>query len=43
MNCCKLVFWVFLEQILFRGVLKPNQTSKIEFFAKIVYVFKSFD
>ena len=40
-NCLKLVFQVFPEQILFRGV--PNQASKVEFFAKIVYVFKSFD
>ena len=28
---------------VFRGVLKPNQTSKMEFIAKIVHVFKSFD
>ena len=38
----KLVLWVFPEQILFRGVLKPSQTSK-EFIAKVVYIFKSFD
>ena len=39
----KLVLCVFPEQILFRGVLKPSQTSKMEFIAKIVYIFKSFD
>ena len=39
----KLVLCVFPEHILFRGVLKPSQTSKMEFIAKIVYIFKSFD
>ena len=39
----KLVLCVFPGQILFRGVLKPCQTSKMEFIAKIVYIFKSFD
>ena len=42
-NCRKLVFSVFPEQILYRGVFIPNQTSKVEFVAKIIYVFKSFD
>ena len=42
-NCRNLVFWVFPEQILFRGVFKPNQTSSMEFIAKIIYVFKYFD
>ena len=32
-----------ISRILFRGIFKPNQTSKMEFIAKIVYVFKSFD
>ena len=27
----KLVLWEFPEQIFFRGLLKPSQTSKIEF------------
>ena len=27
-NCCKLVFWVFPEQILFRGVFKPIRHSR---------------
>ena len=36
----ELALWVFPEQILFRGVLKPIQTSKVEFIAKIVYIFK---
>ena len=31
----KLVLCVFPEQILFRDVLKPSQTSKMEFIAKI--------
>ena len=35
-NSCKLDFWVFPEQILFRGVFKPCQTSKMEVIAKIV-------
>ena len=39
----KLVLLEFPEEILFRGVLKPNQTSKMEFIAKMVYIFKSFD
>ena len=38
----KLVLCVFPGQILFRGVLKPSQTSKMEFIAKIVSIFKSF-
>ena len=33
----------FPEQILFRAVFKPNQTSKTDFIAKIVYIFKCFD
>ena len=39
----KLVLWEFPEQIFFRGLLKPSQTSKMEFIAKMVYIFKSFD
>ena len=31
----KLVLCVFPEQILFRDVLKPSQTSKMEFIAKV--------
>ena len=37
------VSFLGISRILFRGVFKPNQTSKMEFIAKIVYVFKSFD
>ena len=39
----KLVLWEFLEEIFSTGVLKPSQTSKMEFIAKIAYIFKSFD
>ena len=39
----KLVLCVFPEQILFRGVLKSSQTSKTEFIAKLVHIFKPFD
>ena len=39
----KLVLWEFPEEILFRGVLKPSQTSKMVFIAKMVYIFKSFE
>ena len=35
--------WVFTEQIHFRSVFKPSQTSKMEVIAKILDVSKSFD
>ena len=37
-NCRKLDFWVFLEQILFKSVIKPSQTSKINVIVKIVNI-----
>ena len=37
------VSFLGISRILFRGVFKPNQTFKMEFIAKIVYAFKSFD
>ena len=37
------VSFLGISRILFRGVFKPNQTSKMEFITKIVYEFKSFD
>ena len=36
------VSFLGIPRILFRGVFKPNQISKMEFIEKIVYVFKSF-
>ena len=42
-NCRKLDFWIFWEQLLFRGVFKPSQASKMEVIAKIVNVFKPFN
>ena len=39
----KLVLCIFPGQILFRGVLKLSQASKMEFIVKTVYIFKSFD
>ena len=35
------VSFLGISRILFRGVFKPNQTSRMDFIAKIVYVFKS--
>ena len=37
------VSFLGISRILFRGVFKLNQTSKVKFIAKIVHVFKSFD
>ena len=37
-NYCKLDFWVFPEQVLFRSVFKPSQTSNMEVIAKLVIV-----
>ena len=36
------VSFLGISRILFRGVFKPSQTFKMEFIAKIIYVFKSF-
>ena len=36
------VSFLDISRILFRGVFKPNQTSEMEFIAKIVYIFVSF-
>ena len=36
---CKLDFWVFPEQILFRSVFKPGHTSKMEVIVKTVKYF----
>ena len=37
------VSFLGISRILLRGVFRLNQTSKMAFIAKIVYVFKSFD